>query len=725
VDFNGDGVAEVYTVGDPLGISSFIYGSVILNAETGKTIIEIDKAIHVVGDLLPDGFCPDCGGLEVVTHRTTKNPIIMDTAIRVYSIDIDNQRFTPISQYNFEKDSIFHSVSSLADFDGDSQLDVLTSYMRLNDSLWIMAWNPRTNTVFRGPKAFGFKNFFISNDAYPSPPLVTNLDNDSELEIAFLSRSTGSNTNSIVALDNDFSQMWSTKPLEFSPMTLIAFDFLGDGIPEILYRGEAGFLFAFDGQTGQVLDSLPCYSATFSERPVSVADLNDDDVADITCVCWDDVNSFSVGEIRVFGPATCSPWVSSRKVVNQYSYNPMHINDDLSVPTQVQNKALSKKFNNAFVQFPYMDTAGNPVVKLQADLYVSVSQIQYNNCQISDSAIITLSICNQGCETALAGLPISFYDGNPLVSGTLIASGASSATILMDSCISQSFTISITDSMWLYAYVNDSGNIPLLAPLIAQEECFVDNNYDSTYIILPIPLVLSASASLDSICIGSITSLSINGGDSTAIYYWSPGLSLDDSTSINPQASPLLSTQYIAFGLDTLANCFDSDTLFVWVDSVPAINLGMDTIICNNDITISISAMNGVSYLWSSGDTGASITIHNSGVYTVTANGHICSSSDSINVSTCSVLYIPNAFSPNGDGKNDFLRLWSQGVKTLRWSVYDRWGNRVFRANGIIDSWDGTYLGKSAIDGVYVYYIKGQYLDGKEINIKGNVTLVR
>jgi gliding motility-associated-like protein len=90
-------------------------------------------------------------------------------------------------------------------------------------------------------------------------------------------------------------------------------------------------------------------------------------------------------------------------------------------------------------------------------------------------------------------------------------------------------------------------------------------------------------------------------------------------------------------------------------------------------------------------------------------------------------FFIPNAFSPNGDGSNDALTLYGMGIEErVTWQVYDRWGQMVFLANSIHDSWDGTLNGKPLNPGVYVLVAKYIELEtGNEKIVTQDVTLIR
>jgi gliding motility-associated-like protein len=104
----------------------------------------------------------------------------------------------------------------------------------------------------------------------------------------------------------------------------------------------------------------------------------------------------------------------------------------------------------------------------------------------------------------------------------------------------------------------------------------------------------------------------------------------------------------------------------------------------------------------------------------------VCLNCDSDTVTTApNNLFIPDAFSPNGDGNNDKLFVRGNNIQELYFAVYDRWGEKVFETTDKNNGWDGTYKGSSISGAVFVYYCKGKYTDGKEFKQKGDVTLVR
>ena len=105
-----------------------------------------------------------------------------------------------------------------------------------------------------------------------------------------------------------------------------------------------------------------------------------------------------------------------------------------------------------------------------------------------------------------------------------------------------------------------------------------------------------------------------------------------------------------------------------------------------------------------------------------------CSGEDTIKVTVVgqAEFIVPNAFTPNGDGRNDYFRPLAVGYRSLNYfRVFNRWGERVYSTNSLEVGWDGTYNNKQAEIGSYYWVIS--YVDrfGKEGLMKGDVTLIR
>ena len=88
-------------------------------------------------------------------------------------------------------------------------------------------------------------------------------------------------------------------------------------------------------------------------------------------------------------------------------------------------------------------------------------------------------------------------------------------------------------------------------------------------------------------------------------------------------------------------------------------------------------------------------------------------------------LYIPNAFTPNQDTRNDEWKVFSKGVKFFEAKIFNRWGELVYQSNDINQGWDGTFKGSPVSLGVYPYEIQITFLDNEVVNNKGTITILK
>jgi gliding motility-associated-like protein len=89
-------------------------------------------------------------------------------------------------------------------------------------------------------------------------------------------------------------------------------------------------------------------------------------------------------------------------------------------------------------------------------------------------------------------------------------------------------------------------------------------------------------------------------------------------------------------------------------------------------------------------------------------------------------ITVPNVFSPNGDGVNDGFVVLSEGIRSLRVLVYNRWGQEVGSLEGRLEPWDGrTKSGQQVPEGIYFYVLEAEAVDGTALTRNGTFTLVR
>jgi gliding motility-associated-like protein len=88
-------------------------------------------------------------------------------------------------------------------------------------------------------------------------------------------------------------------------------------------------------------------------------------------------------------------------------------------------------------------------------------------------------------------------------------------------------------------------------------------------------------------------------------------------------------------------------------------------------------------------------------------------------------IFVPNVFTPNGDGKNDRLMVFGNYVSSLQFRIFNQWGQLIFYSDNISNGWDGSWNGRQQPVGVYAYTLKVVLQDGTTVNKKGSVNLIR
>lgn len=220
-------------------------------------------------------------------------------------------------------------------------------------------------------------------------------------------------------------------------------------------------------------------------------------------------------------------------------------------------------------------------------------------------------------------------------------------------------------------------------------------------------------------CIGN--KIVLDATNDNATYLWSNG-------STAPTITVSQTGEYSVVVKER--RCSLTDQVHVQVKPLPVVDLGPDKTLCTADIdTIHLPTDNGIMYRWQDGHTGPDYYIMQAGSYSVTAELDGCMASDELNVNyqPCECpIFIPDAFTPNGDGRNDKLHaIASCEVRGFQIQIFNRWGQLVYIGYNINDGWDGTFNGSPAEMGTYFYVLTFNSQYRQTIERKGDITLIR
>lgn len=246
----------------------------------------------------------------------------------------------------------------------------------------------------------------------------------------------------------------------------------------------------------------------------------------------------------------------------------------------------------------------------------------------------------------------------------------------------------------------------------------------------------------DTLCAGQNRQLVVKGAST---YNWYPETGLSQTNTAITIAKPLTTTTYRVTGKDAF-NCFtDTAEIKIVVGNPTRIRIGNDTVVTagsTHQLLAMPETQNIRKWNWNGPVTFSCKTCPNpeikimndASIYCLAVNIYGCTSIDTINIkTTCSAtqVFIPNAFSPDGDGINDVLTVQGSGIKMVKsFRIFNRWGEVVFEKTNFLPgdpayAWDGRIRGNPAPPDVFVYVCEVICEKGLPSLFKGNVAVLK
>lgn len=357
-------------------------------------------------------------------------------------------------------------------------------------------------------------------------------------------------------------------------------------------------------------------------------------------------------------------------------------------------------------------------------------------CQpISDTIVITFTpapVVNAGPDqTICAGAPVQLNGTVAIATGGTWSSSGTGTFVPNNTTLNATYIPSPADTL--------AGTVTITLTSTGNGNCFAVTdvmvitiqakpNADFTHT----PACLNGPIGFTDISTGSVSTWSWNFGNGT-------------SNVQNPSNTyTATGTQTVTLIVATSAGCADTITRTVFVNPLPTATFSSVSACPDSAAFTDLSTMNPGTLLgwnWTFGDTNTSAlqnpthTYDSAGTYLVTLavtsdSGCIAVYSDSVTVLDCDDSQIndpvlPSAFTPNGDGHNDFLLVKGGPFKLLELRIFNEWGNEIFRSTDQNIGWDGTFKSKAQPGGSYVWTIDVTTLDDRQIKNKGDVTLIR
>jgi len=390
--------------------------------------------------------------------------------------------------------------------------------------------------------------------------------------------------------------------------------------------------------------------------------------------------------------------------------------------TNPDTSSLSWNWNFGNGQTSSIQNPGNLIYTIAGDYNITL--------------IVTNSLgCSDTTSTSISSFPIPEVNaGQDTVRcfGRTVALHASGATTYLWTpsiglnCSNCSDPIASPDSSIIYSVKGTS-----VHGCISQDEVKV-------FVAYPFQINLSKG---DTLCNGETAIMYAAGAD---YYSWTPSVVSMNTNNSVVHANPRTNTSFQVTGRDT-HNCFSvTQNIPITVFPVPTVDAGRDVTINSGEMTdlIPVVSSDVTEVIWTpTGSTfrnnypSISVRPRETTEYLVeVSNPGGCKARDNVTVFvTCngSNVFIPNTFSPNGDGMNDIFFPRGRGLFSIKsMKIFSRWGEIMyersdFSANNPTYGWDGTYKGKSLSPDIYVYVIEIVCENNTSLIYKGNVALVK
>ncbi|MFZ4412219.1 MAG: gliding motility-associated C-terminal domain-containing protein [Bacteroidales bacterium] len=331
------------------------------------------------------------------------------------------------------------------------------------------------------------------------------------------------------------------------------------------------------------------------------------------------------------------------------------------------------------------------VIVKDALLQTASTSVQISNLELFPSITTSSISCKGGNNGSIKVLPV-----NGTAPYTFLWNNGDTTSTIQN-LVAGNYSVSIVDT----------------------NDCRLDTN-----VVLPDnPLSLTVGINKPTICSGTRVQLTATPSVGGGSFIWSVGNQHTASINVLPPATSSYSVYY------TIAGCAAKDTAMVTVLPTPiaSVKASSNTIMIGDSVVLTASG--GLSLLWNNGNSTNSMIMYPvvDVLYCVVAsNNNNCydTACIKIKVKGVSTLYVPNSFTPNGDGLNDFFFVPCTHIETFHLIIFNKWGNLLFETNDFNNGWDGKFSGEVVPEGVYVYSIIAIGEDGVYYRRLGHLTVL-
>lgn len=300
----------------------------------------------------------------------------------------------------------------------------------------------------------------------------------------------------------------------------------------------------------------------------------------------------------------------------------------------------------------------------------------------------------------------------------------------IDTTICAGESLRISPGNWFKSYKWQDGSGDSTYTVVSPGTYFIrTETYCGQVLRDTIHVIMSNPGSLSQVKVCALDTVTLYSDGTNAGSRWTPVYRISNDKGRSVVAYPLEDIVYYAHSVD-VSGCVRNDTFQVKVYNRPFVSLGPDTNMCAGDRLYLNAGTLHSSYLWSTGETTREIVVSSPGNYLVQAwdqNG--CDARDSIAIGSSGCvyhIYFPNAFSPNNDNRNELFRpVIKGGVVKYSFSVYNRFGQLVFKTSRSEVGWNGVFNGVKQPFGTYSWVCSFQFHGQVPQIRKGIVQLIR
>lgn len=370
-----------------------------------------------------------------------------------------------------------------------------------------------------------------------------------------------------------------------------------------------------------------------------------------------------------------------------------------------------------------------------AGVYTAKLYITENNCNLTDSFQFVIQVYDTIQRDPLDSIhflcDVNSIQINPNSYGTandfIWSTSINFSDTINNSILDSSITIipNIGSQKYYLKYTN--GNCSLID---STEIVLEDHNYtiEGNLVICPA---------------GDTTQLSIiNNSSNSYSYKWFDSANIIGPDSLVSVKYSLNQNEYAVIQFTSQNGCIFKDSVLIQVGNLDTNSVKIlvsDSLIPYNTSVKFTAVPSGVNYQWEPSNlvlddkisSTESLKLKNDTEFTLKVKDGPCEKTDTVLIQVFEYIcgdpsiFIPNAFSPNGDGNNEMVYVRGKMIDQMLFRIYDRWGNLMFETTERSIGWDGTYKGKKCAPDVYDYYLKVKCIDQVETEIKGNITLLK